>query len=97
MLRRRIMMYPHGSGDGKGNSVSMFLSVDESSLPPDTWLVVRCIIRMLDENESKADPFEFTGEMITITPEFNILPDNKIFMINKFCGSNCRWQPFWSV
>ncbi|XP_052185490.1 uncharacterized protein LOC127797044 [Diospyros lotus] len=60
--RWRILMYPHGRDDGKGNSVSMFLLVDESSLPTDTRLVVRCIIRMLDQNVSKADPFEFTGD-----------------------------------
>ncbi|XP_052185449.1 uncharacterized protein LOC127797028 [Diospyros lotus] len=60
--RWRILIYPQGYGDGKGNSVSVFLSLDESSLPANTRLVVSCIIRMFDQNELKADPFEFTGD-----------------------------------
>jgi len=82
LFRRRIIFYPRGNGTGKGNSVSAFLSLDESSLPPDTRLVVKYAIRVLDQNEPKADPFELIGEMITIKGEFNIILDNKIFRIN---------------
>ncbi|XP_052171219.1 uncharacterized protein LOC127787288 [Diospyros lotus] len=60
--RWRILIHPCGIGAGKGNSVSAFLSLDESTLPPDTRLVVRFTIRVLDQNEPKADPFEFTDE-----------------------------------
>ncbi|XP_052185463.1 uncharacterized protein LOC127797036 [Diospyros lotus] len=60
--RWKILIYPRGNGTGKGNSVSTFLSLDESTLPPDTRLVVRFTIRMLDQNELKADPFEFTND-----------------------------------
>ncbi|XP_052170030.1 MATH domain and coiled-coil domain-containing protein At3g58370-like [Diospyros lotus] len=58
--RWRIRIYPHGLGEGKGNSVSAYLSLDESTLPPDTRLVVRSTIRVLDQNEPKGDPFEDT-------------------------------------
>ncbi|XP_052185477.1 ubiquitin C-terminal hydrolase 12-like [Diospyros lotus] len=58
----RIRIYPRGIGDGKGNSVSAFLSLDESSLPLDTRLVVRFTIRVLDQNEPKADSFEVTRD-----------------------------------
>ncbi|XP_052211183.1 uncharacterized protein LOC127814013 [Diospyros lotus] len=56
----RIRIYPRGNGVGKGNSVSAFLFLDESTVSPDTQLVVRFIIRVLDQNEPKGDPFQFT-------------------------------------
>ena len=81
MFCRRILIYPRGNDDGKDNSVSTFLSLDESTLPLDTRLVVRFTIRVLDQNEPKEDPVEFTGEMIKIKAEFNIILHNKIFRI----------------
>uniref|UniRef100_A0A5B7C8U9 MATH domain-containing protein n=1 Tax=Davidia involucrata TaxID=16924 RepID=A0A5B7C8U9_DAVIN len=47
--RWRIRLYPRGNGEGRGNSISVFLSLDESSLPPDTKLFVKFTLRMMDQ------------------------------------------------
>ncbi|KAG5514267.1 hypothetical protein RHGRI_035615 [Rhododendron griersonianum] len=49
----KIWIYPRGNGDGKGNSVSAFLSLDESTLPPDTRVFVKFILRVIAQNQTK--------------------------------------------
>ncbi|XP_057461802.1 uncharacterized protein LOC130752028 [Actinidia eriantha] len=55
----RIRIYPRGNGEGKGNSISVFLCVDESTLPPDTRVFVKFILRVIDQKQTKAEHFEF--------------------------------------
>ncbi|XP_052171696.1 uncharacterized protein LOC127787676 [Diospyros lotus] len=86
----RIIFYPRGNGIGKGNSVSAFLSLDESTLPPDTRLVVRYAIRVLDQNEPKADPFELREE-IHFGASFSVLGAQKFMPLAKL---NDPKQPY---
>ncbi|XAR58459.1 Ubiquitinyl hydrolase 1 [Bertholletia excelsa] len=60
----KIQMYPNGGGEGKGNSISVFLWLDESSLPPDTKLLVSYTLRVLDMDQTRQKPenFEFKSE-----------------------------------
>ncbi|CAL5353737.1 unnamed protein product [Camellia sinensis] len=53
----KIRIYPRGNGDGKGNSISMFLCLDETTLSPDTKPFVKVILRVKSQN--KSDDFEF--------------------------------------
>ncbi|XP_017416298.1 uncharacterized protein LOC108327094 isoform X2 [Vigna angularis] len=41
----KLRLYPNGMGEGKGNSVSLFLVLDVSTLPANTKLVVENIVR----------------------------------------------------
>ncbi|KAI7982512.1 Ubiquitin carboxyl-terminal hydrolase 12 [Camellia lanceoleosa] len=56
----KIRIYPRGNGDGKGNSISMFLCLDETTLPPNTKLFVKFVLRVKSQN--KSDDFEFKVE-----------------------------------
>ncbi|PSS06234.1 Ubiquitin carboxyl-terminal hydrolase [Actinidia chinensis var. chinensis] len=58
----RIRIYPRGCAEGKGNSISVFLCVDESTLPPDTRVFVKFILRVIDQNQTKAEHFEFKAD-----------------------------------
>ena len=63
---RRIVIYPRGYGEGKGNSISVFLCVDESTLPPDTRVFVKFILRVIDQNQTKAAHFEFKSKIMQL-------------------------------
>ncbi|PSR86049.1 Ubiquitin carboxyl-terminal hydrolase [Actinidia chinensis var. chinensis] len=58
----RIIIFPRGYGGGKGNSISMYLWLDKSTLPPDTRVFVKFILRVIDQNHTKAEPFEFKAD-----------------------------------
>lgn len=45
----KLMLYPNGIVEGKGNSISLFLVVEVSTLPPNTKLVVECTLRAKDQ------------------------------------------------
>ncbi|XP_028790666.1 uncharacterized protein LOC114746603 [Neltuma alba] len=45
----KLIFYPNGNVEGLGNSISLFLSVDVSSIPPNTKLYVHCILRTKDQ------------------------------------------------
>ncbi|KAK4273191.1 hypothetical protein QN277_021639 [Acacia crassicarpa] len=47
--RWKLVFYPNGTIEGKGNSVSLFLTVDTSSLPSNTKLYAHCILRVKDQ------------------------------------------------
>ncbi|KAL5755879.1 hypothetical protein ACOSQ2_020625 [Xanthoceras sorbifolium] len=52
-----IMLYPNGNAEGKGNSISIFLDVSRSSIPPDTNLFVKFLLNFLSLPKLK-DPEE---------------------------------------
>ncbi|XP_054805308.1 MATH domain and coiled-coil domain-containing protein At3g58210-like [Prosopis cineraria] len=45
----KLVFYPNGQDEGKGNSISLFLHVDTSSVPPNTKLYVHYILRIKDQ------------------------------------------------
>nr|KYP71336.1 Ubiquitin carboxyl-terminal hydrolase 12 [Cajanus cajan] len=45
----KLLLYPNGHAEGKGNSVSLFLTLEVSSLPPNTKLVVDCTLRTKEQ------------------------------------------------
>ncbi|KAI7982511.1 Ubiquitin carboxyl-terminal hydrolase 12 [Camellia lanceoleosa] len=58
----KIRIYPRGNGDGKGNSISMFLCLDQTTLPPNTRLFVKFVLRVMSQTPTKSDDFEFKVE-----------------------------------
>ncbi|KAK7337422.1 hypothetical protein VNO77_17996 [Canavalia gladiata] len=48
-----LLIYPNGIVEGKGNSISLFLELEVSTLPPNTKLVVDCTIRVKDQISGK--------------------------------------------
>ncbi|KAL5757702.1 hypothetical protein ACOSP7_020313 [Xanthoceras sorbifolium] len=48
-----ILLYPNGNAEGKGNSISIFLDVSRSSIPPDTNLFVKFLLRVKDQINGK--------------------------------------------
>ncbi|CAL5353738.1 unnamed protein product [Camellia sinensis] len=61
---RKVWIYPRGNEDGKGNSISMFLCLDQTTLPPDTRLFVKFILRVTSQTPTKSDDFEFKLRII---------------------------------
>ncbi|XP_031272651.1 MATH domain and coiled-coil domain-containing protein At3g58410-like [Pistacia vera] len=47
----RISLYPNGHAEGKGNSISIFLSLYKESIPPSTKLFVKSILRVKDQTK----------------------------------------------
>ncbi|XP_010270945.1 PREDICTED: uncharacterized protein LOC104607116 [Nelumbo nucifera] len=46
----KIRLYPKGIGDGKGNSISLFLALaDSTTLPPDTKVYTKLAMRIMDQ------------------------------------------------
>ncbi|RDX69030.1 Ubiquitin carboxyl-terminal hydrolase 12, partial [Mucuna pruriens] len=45
----KLILYPNGIVEGKGNSISLFLVLEVSTLPPNTKLVVECTLRAKDQ------------------------------------------------
>ncbi|KAJ1412638.1 TRAF-like [Sesbania bispinosa] len=45
----KLLLYPNGVVEGKGNNISLFLVLEVSTLPPDTKLVVDCTLRAIDQ------------------------------------------------
>ncbi|XP_028769455.1 uncharacterized protein LOC114726898 [Neltuma alba] len=45
----KLVVYPNGMHEGKGNSISLFLTIDTSSIPSNTKLYVHCILRVKDQ------------------------------------------------
>ncbi|CAJ2632049.1 unnamed protein product [Trifolium pratense] len=45
----KLLLYPNGVVEGKGNSISLFLALEVSTLPPNTKLVVDCTLRAKDQ------------------------------------------------
>ncbi|WJX85060.1 hypothetical protein P8452_67566 [Trifolium repens] len=45
----KLLLYPNGVVEGKGISISLFLALDVSTLPPNTKLVVDCTLRAKDQ------------------------------------------------
>ncbi|XAR58461.1 Ubiquitinyl hydrolase 1 [Bertholletia excelsa] len=60
----KIRLYPKGNGAGKGNSISVFLRLVDSTLPPDAKLLVTYAIRVLkmDQTEEQPENFKLTAE-----------------------------------
>ncbi|KAM6595530.1 hypothetical protein CsatA_006054 [Cannabis sativa] len=49
----RIVVYPNGSVEGKGTHISLFLQLQISSLPPDTKLFVRYVLRLNNQTNNR--------------------------------------------
>ncbi|KAA8543126.1 hypothetical protein F0562_021379 [Nyssa sinensis] len=49
----RIELYPRGHAEGQGNSISVFLQLESSSLAPDTRLFVKFMMRISDQNNGQ--------------------------------------------
>ncbi|XP_054813292.1 TNF receptor-associated factor homolog 1a-like [Prosopis cineraria] len=45
----KLTFYPNGFSEAWGNSISLFLTIDESSIPENTKLYVHCILRARDQ------------------------------------------------
>ncbi|XP_028769478.1 uncharacterized protein LOC114726928, partial [Neltuma alba] len=45
----KLVVYPNGIYEGKGNSVSLFLTIDTPSIPPNTKIYVHCNLRVKDQ------------------------------------------------
>ncbi|XP_027349395.1 probable inactive serine/threonine-protein kinase fnkC [Abrus precatorius] len=45
----KLLLYPDGVVEGKGNSISLFLVLEVSTLPPNTKLIADCIVRAKDQ------------------------------------------------
>ncbi|MED6106748.1 hypothetical protein PIB30_007409 [Stylosanthes scabra] len=48
-LDKKIRVYPNGTLEGKGNSISVFLALDTSTLPPDAKLLMDYTVRAKDQ------------------------------------------------
>ncbi|XP_028804215.1 uncharacterized protein LOC114759242 [Neltuma alba] len=66
--RWRLAFYPNGTGEGKGNSVSLFLTVDPSSIPPNTKLYVHCILRAKDQIKGQHAETKFYRHFSSSSP-----------------------------
>ncbi|KAF4381027.1 hypothetical protein F8388_011949 [Cannabis sativa] len=53
IMNRRILVYPKGSGEGEGTHISLFLQLEMSSLPPDTKLFVRFVLRLKNQTNNR--------------------------------------------
>ncbi|XP_047333322.1 uncharacterized protein LOC124936843 isoform X2 [Impatiens glandulifera] len=53
----RIRIYPNGNGEGKGNSISTFLCLDETTLPLDTKVCAN--VKFCIKNEDKSANFDY--------------------------------------
>ncbi|KAK7396866.1 hypothetical protein VNO78_18028 [Psophocarpus tetragonolobus] len=45
----QLILYPNGNVEGKGNSISLFLTLEVSTLAPNTKLVAECTLRVKDQ------------------------------------------------
>ncbi|XP_057965763.1 MATH domain and coiled-coil domain-containing protein At3g58360-like [Malania oleifera] len=54
----KIMLYPNGNGEGKGNSISLFLCLEDTITPADTKLFVKFILRLLNQTGKEDYKFE---------------------------------------
>ncbi|KAH7565353.1 hypothetical protein JRO89_XS09G0193200 [Xanthoceras sorbifolium] len=48
-----VLLCPDGNGRGKGNCISIFLEVPRSSIPADTKLFLKYILRVKDQKNGK--------------------------------------------
>ncbi|KAF4379582.1 hypothetical protein F8388_023599, partial [Cannabis sativa] len=77
----RILVYPNGLAEGKGTHISLFLQLEISSLPPDTKLFVRYVLRLNNQtNYTNRNNFETKGT-VSHHPVTNGVFDN-----------SCHWQ-----
>ncbi|XP_030504839.2 uncharacterized protein LOC115719791 [Cannabis sativa] len=81
----RILVYPNGLAEGKGTHISLFLQLEISSLPPDTKLFVRYVLRLNNQtNYTNRNNFETKGDRpgtVSHHPVTNGVFDN-----------SCHWQ-----
>nr|XP_004494356.1 uncharacterized protein LOC101507267 isoform X1 [Cicer arietinum] len=56
----KLILYPNGVVEGKGNSISLFLALDVSTLTPNTKIVVDCTLRAKDQNSAKHAQHNFS-------------------------------------
>ncbi|XP_057965878.1 uncharacterized protein LOC131156309 [Malania oleifera] len=54
----KIRLYPNGNGEGKGNSISLFLCLDDSITPADTKLFVKFNFHLVDQIGEEYHEFE---------------------------------------
>ncbi|KAL5822655.1 hypothetical protein ACOSQ3_020574 [Xanthoceras sorbifolium] len=50
---KNVLLCPDGNGRGKGNCISIFLEVPRSSIPADTKLFLKYILRVKDQKNGK--------------------------------------------
>lgn len=71
----KILLYPNGNTEGKGNCISLFLDVCRSSIPPNTKLLTKFILCVEDQMNGKN--IESKGECL-------YTPTNRAFGGRKF-------------
>ena len=78
------MLYPKGVVEGKGNSISAFLCLDESTLPPDTKVLVTFAVRVLDLDQTRQKPENFESKGEFSSRRFFVYVDFEL--INQLCS-----------
>lgn len=58
----KILLYPNGNGEAKGNCISLFLDVSQSSIPPNTKLLTKYFLCV--ENQMNGKNSEVEGEWL---------------------------------
>ncbi|XP_031282336.1 ubiquitin carboxyl-terminal hydrolase 12-like [Pistacia vera] len=62
----KILFCPKGCKEGKGNSISLFLDVTRSSIPANTKLLTKFILRVRDQRLRNFKNIEFSGKTMDI-------------------------------
>ncbi|KAI9080613.1 hypothetical protein K1719_037419 [Acacia pycnantha] len=65
-----LLFYPKGCQEGEGNSISLFLTIDISSIPPNTKLYVHCILRAKDQVSDQHVEFQFYSHYSKLNPSW---------------------------
>lgn len=68
---RKILLYPNGNGEAKGNCISLFLDVSQSSIPPNTKLLTKYFLCV--ENQMNGKNSEVEGMSSTQCNTFSML------------------------
>lgn len=71
MQCRKILLYPNGDGEAKGNCISLFLDVCRSSIPPNTKLLTKYFLCV--ENQMNGKNSEVEGMSSTQCNTFSML------------------------
>ncbi|KAJ7977530.1 Ubiquitin carboxyl-terminal hydrolase 12 [Quillaja saponaria] len=77
----KLILYPNGCGEGIGNSISLFLAVDNSTLPPNTKLFVKFYLYGRDQINGNHHKFEGKNIFTPVTTNWG---SRKFISLSKF-------------